>query len=850
MGGNSGGAGLAGSYSGIGFSAGNAHSFGGGYSTSSGDRNISASTVQQASDAFAQHSAAQRELRSTIVIESDQSEFAKGQTRVVANHNHSHSLTMLYYEILRHYKVSTEFMRTRNTLLVDYSASRIDFNEAANIARHRRVLESVLLNQSLLKCFEAIEKFLCATFEISRKRSAMKSTGREASNVLQNIKVIVKTSIATNALAYIGVFTKNKESILCEVLSPTPASRGEDKHTLTDKANSTIVNYRQNGQTSVYLIVPTKPVVWGDVEGILIQVSAGSATSSVPWPNWEIEKLSVETEDNSVVWELTNTSAPISVPVNGQKFVEVIPFPLPPENPADKLSEEERCCLEKLKSHLSDNALYYNAAIWLTEDPNERANRFEKVVVNGVNGLGGGKSLLDLIENRPIEVFGSSVVFPSNLAIPEDQKPNWLREGEVQARAEKLITLPTRGVFGEAKLGHCNASEEIDNTRFWDWQTSPIPEQAPEIQPVSTESRNVIQKLEGSALPGSLVNIVNPSNLPDPTGLGDALKLLATANLFRDMSGRAETADLLKKLSDNSVKFAEIAEKALEAGGKGQQGGGQQGGGGQQQQRAATDASSPVASPPQQSAKSPANTSHDAIKLSESEKRKGNVTPEEHKKNVKEILGNTAGMGNTSTPGKDAFTVQLDIDGYDGLTSHRSTVRIISRGKQVGGGFDPTENSDSFLEIKCSVPEGYEGGISNTLQIEQMTEVTEGPRIGTFLTGRGPITIPEQEFSLKSYFLVRALPGVNTMEVTSGTTEEVTEETIKRLAVELGGSGELGGSASIPDIGSLNAKRILSIKGSGGVDWKNGQKHTVQAGEKVSITYYTGKLSFAYSGAQ
>jgi hypothetical protein len=94
MGGNSGGAGLSASYGPVGIAAGNAHSFGGAYSTSSGDRNITASTVQQASDAFAQHSASFRELRSTIVIQSDQKEFAKAETRVVANHNHSHALTM------------------------------------------------------------------------------------------------------------------------------------------------------------------------------------------------------------------------------------------------------------------------------------------------------------------------------------------------------------------------------------------------------------------------------------------------------------------------------------------------------------------------------------------------------------------------------------------------------------------------------------------------------------------------------------------------------------------------------------------------------------------------------------
>jgi hypothetical protein len=53
------------------------------------------------------------------------------------------------------------------------------------------------------------------------------------------------------------------------------------------------------------------------------------------------------------------------------------------------------------------------------------------------------------------------------------------------SRSERLITLPTRGVFAEGKLGHCNISEEIDNTRFWKWEEHPIPIEAPGINPVT-----------------------------------------------------------------------------------------------------------------------------------------------------------------------------------------------------------------------------------------------------------------------------------------------------------------------------------------------------------------------------
>ena len=37
------------------------------------------------------------------------------------------------------------------------------------------------------------------------------------------------------------------------------------------------------------------------------------------------------------------------------------------------------------------------------------------------------------------------------------------------ARSERLVTVPTRGVFAEGKLGHCSVAEEIDNTGFRCW---------------------------------------------------------------------------------------------------------------------------------------------------------------------------------------------------------------------------------------------------------------------------------------------------------------------------------------------------------------------------------------------
>ena len=87
-------------------------------------------------------------------------------------------------------------------------------------------------------------------------------------------------------------------------------------------------------------------------------------------------------------------------------------------------------------------------------------------------------------------------------------------------------------------------------------------EKAPDIDAISTASRNVTQNLTPTPFPQPIVNIVNPTPAPDPTGMAGALNLLGKSDIFRDMSMSKEVTDLLKKLSDNSVSFAEAANQA------------------------------------------------------------------------------------------------------------------------------------------------------------------------------------------------------------------------------------------------------------------------------------------------
>lgn len=115
---------------------GNAWSLGGSTATSDGSRDLAAENVQRLSDSFSQASSAQREINSTVVILAREEEKESIQTRTFTNYNHSHTLTILYYEVLRHYRVNVEWVRRRPAILAKVP-TRIGSFDATTLIGHR-----------------------------------------------------------------------------------------------------------------------------------------------------------------------------------------------------------------------------------------------------------------------------------------------------------------------------------------------------------------------------------------------------------------------------------------------------------------------------------------------------------------------------------------------------------------------------------------------------------------------------------------------------------------------------------------------------------------------------------------
>jgi uncharacterized membrane protein YgcG len=250
-------------------------------------------------------------------------------------------------------------------------------------------------------------------------------------------------------------------------------------------------------------------------------------------------------------------------------------YPVPAMEVAPLLKYSDLIQIENTLQHVLRNLVRYSKAVWMGLTPEERVMLLEPYLLS-FPGLSSNVPLLDCIGNGVLGFHGSSMIVP--FSIPQalgDTQGFGLTTGELedallhfhrQSAPNQMshTSLPTRGVLGEAMLGHCASGEKIDLTRFWNWQDSPT-ESAPAIAAVTVPSNQVTTLASaqlGNQLGGMLPGLINNNNVAPAaqspnTTLAQALisAMAAVKGLDPSLSG----ADKLATLLQNTQNTAESA---------------------------------------------------------------------------------------------------------------------------------------------------------------------------------------------------------------------------------------------------------------------------------------------------
>ncbi len=126
---------------------------GGGYASSSGRRALAGTETQNIADTVVQKSNLLRRMRSTVIVQATQEEHSTLQTRAISNHNHCHALTLQYYEVIRHLKVTTEYVGTRDVVFVPFPLQT--FTEDS-LLQFGYIFRRTLLDPHLQKCLTTV----------------------------------------------------------------------------------------------------------------------------------------------------------------------------------------------------------------------------------------------------------------------------------------------------------------------------------------------------------------------------------------------------------------------------------------------------------------------------------------------------------------------------------------------------------------------------------------------------------------------------------------------------------------------------------------------------------------------
>lgn len=482
-------------------------SFGGTMMNTSDRGRIASNASRKFSDRIQSTAEAWRQDHQVVMMEQTETEDHNVSYRTVCNNNHCHVLNIFYHEVLANYRLSTKMLGHREVYFVPYKVKSFDLHLAICA---RPFLMPFLLEGDLTECYRKL-----------------KSTAKKveiAKSVVDQFKLDLTVGFEF----------------------------GEDSHHLLLRIKLRDGTHHQ---------FPIQKIESWD--------GGGTYSYVVDTPNFDPEAIHevgiLKFRSSNHPLQITSFTVSAKEPGTGQwvrlgsgsaatgshSLDSMVPASYdPPAQGQGEAAAADQDCAERLLAHLNCHKAYYNSLLWLLEDPNDRFCRFDRIQC-------GDTSLADLVLLEPLGVMGCHVAFAKSDAnyVPYDGPP---------LVDERLLTLPTPGIFADAALGKCQACETIDPEVYWDWKDSPCVCGAKGVTLKDPESSSLFQ---GNPFP-TLATGVWATGIAPPAGEAGANSLVNAfgAALAQAMVNSKDSASEMSALQDLLGKLTAALKDLLPKG--------------------------------------------------------------------------------------------------------------------------------------------------------------------------------------------------------------------------------------------------------------------------------------------
>ena len=575
-------------------------------SSQEGGRRTSASEEQHLRDSIRRFGDSLRKLDSLVVNEVTQEETVTGTTEVVRNANYGHSLTVIYYQILRHLKIETGVAGVRECLFVPFAITPFT---VARAYRWREFIRKGLRDPQSAGAVKYLHDVLTnfADSDVPPGRRSDQRVRYIFGSLFIKLAVerpkdkddgsfdsaawaVTMPYLGSPALSIFNLLKlldeSQRDAIFQKQHAPTIATNWVNTLEIDAggpalPADFTLATrYQFNGVVRVDFSIPVagNPVTRETLSTIHVKATKALPPGSIA--NLQSLTFTYETEtfqhSVNVVQGLNDLiTVETGTPDPGATLMTI-----PDAWERRNVRADITAAVNGLIEHLNEHVEYYHKLIWWNMDRDRLFMLIDGFYVPGTNQV----SIASVVERDPIAIVGNSIVFRvsagSFLGIGSITTPSELFNYYVSLESPSepmLVSLPTDGLYAQTVMDECPALEEHFGSTDW-VLNDPDPELG-QIAPELLLSRRVEpQATQPTPFPQTLINLQNAPEAPPPSGLAGALAAVTTPNAFRDMAGLAGTqanaatalqtaAGLAANFGSQAaaLKLADIAAKAQDA---------------------------------------------------------------------------------------------------------------------------------------------------------------------------------------------------------------------------------------------------------------------------------------------